>query len=78
MLTRAQQKDQDIQKQILAQLVTLAAAQKVPVDPENPVHTIEQQFLVDTREGVPKYSKKQPNPKPLSNGIDPTFESWRL
>ena len=78
MLTRARQKDQDIQKQILAQLATLAAAQKAPVDPKNPVRTIEQQAPVDTREGVPKYSKKQPDPKPLSDGIDPTFESWRL
>ena len=75
MLTRARQKDQDIQKQILAQLATLAAAQKAPVDPKNPVRTIEQQAPVDTREGVLKYSKKQPNLKPLSNGIDPTFES---
>src|SRR5438045_6677500 len=26
----------------------------------------------------PDISKKQPNPQPLSDGVDPTFESWKI
>jgi hypothetical protein len=64
-LTQGRKDDQETLKRILDQLATLAIAQ---VAQQNTVHSIE-------RDDTPKYSKKQPDPSPLSNGVDPTFES---
>jgi hypothetical protein len=79
-LTQGRKDDQDTLKLILEQLATLAAAQ---VAQQNPVHSIERDDSSSTsisgsRDRTPKYSKKQPDLNPLSNGNDPTFESWKL
>jgi hypothetical protein len=39
------------------------------MDRETPLSTVSQSH---------KYSKKLPDPMPLSDGVDPTFESWRI
>src|SRR3982074_2714806 len=64
--------------QILAQLAALTAAQ-TPL-PQDYVHSVERgtSISTDTQDRIPRYSKKQPDPQPLSDGIDPTFESWKL
>src|SRR5438477_5670083 len=62
---------------ILVQLTALTAAQ-TPL-PQDPVHSVERDasILTDTQDRIPRYSKKQPDPQPLSDGVD-TFESWKL
>src|SRR5438045_7084490 len=78
MLTRYQRNDQDMLGQILTQLTALTAAQ-TPLS-WHPVHSVEQDASIstDTQDRIPRYSKKQPDPQPLSDGVDPTFESWKL
>jgi hypothetical protein len=73
MLTQARKDDQDMMRQILDRLATLATAQ------QNPVRSIERDTPSTTAsQDQPKCSKKLPDPVPLSNGVDPTFESWKL
>jgi hypothetical protein len=77
-LTQGRKDDQDTLKLILEQLATLAEAQ---VAQQNTVRSIEQDnpnALILESHDRPKYSKKQPDPTPLSDGVDPTFKSWRL
>ena len=65
-------------EQILAQLTALTAAQ-TPL-PQDPVCSVERDASIstDTQDRIARYSKKQPDPQPLSDGVDPTFESWKL
>jgi hypothetical protein len=74
-LTRGWRDDQEIMRQILDQVATLtAAAQQNPIRPtrrDSPSST-------DTQDRALKYSKKQPDLVPLSDGTDPTFKSWKL
>jgi len=78
-LTRDRKGDQKILGQILAQLTALSAAQ-AQTPPQGTVHSVERDtpLSTSTQERPLRYSKKQPDPQPLSNGIDPTFESWKL
>lgn len=79
-LTQARKDDQETLKLILEQIATLAAAQTAQASQQNPVRSIERDTssATESLDRSPKYSKKQPDPNPLSNGIDPTFESWKL
>src|SRR5436190_9438108 len=76
-LTQACKDDQQTLKLILEQLATLAAAQAAQ---QNVVHTVEHvdTAVTGSQDWTPKYLKKQPDPNPLSDGTDPTFESWKL
>ena len=76
-LTQGRKDDQETLRLILEQLATLAAAQ---VAQRNIVSSTERDDIPSTgsQDRNPKYSKKQPDPKPLSDGVDPTFESWKL
>src|SRR5436190_19248443 len=76
-LTQAHKDDQQTLKLILEQLATLAAAQAAQ---QNVVRTVEHvnAAITGSQDRTPKYSKKQPDPNPLSDRTDPTFESWRL
>ena len=84
-LVQGRRDDQGTLKLILDQLATLAAAQ-VPqqttqqATQQDPVRSIERDDVSSSgsQDRTPKYSKKQPDPPPLSNGVDPTFESWKL
>jgi hypothetical protein len=64
-------------KQLLQQLATRDGAhvQSLP-----PLPTIEQDHgtPVSDFSYSAKFSKKRPDPKELSDGVDPTFESWRI
>jgi hypothetical protein len=73
-LTRGRRDDQEMMRHILDQVATLTAAAQ-----QNPIRSTERDSpSTDNQDRTPKYSKKQPDPVPLSNGIDPTFESWKL
>jgi hypothetical protein len=79
-LTQARRDDQDTLRLILEQLATLAAAQAAQ---QTPVRFVERDDSSNTsnlgsQDRTPRYSKKQPDPNPLSDGADPTFESWKL
>jgi hypothetical protein len=76
-LTQAHKDDQETLRRVLEQLATLAAAQ---VAQQNPVRSVERDdtSTMGSQDRTPKYSKKQPDPTPLSDGVDPTFESWKL
>src|SRR5438552_6672441 len=65
-------------ERILVQITALTAAQ-TPL-PQDPVRSVERDASIstDTQDRIPRYSKKQPDPQPLSDGVDPTFESWKL
>ena len=78
-LTRGRKDDQNILGRILAQVTALSAAQ-AQNPPQGTVLSVERDtpMSTNTQSGPPRYSKKQPDPQPLSNGIDPTFESWKL
>ena len=78
VLTRDQRNDRDMLERILVQLTALTAAQ-TPL-PQDPVRSVERDASIstDTQDRIPRYSKKQPDPQPLSDGVDPTFESWKL
>jgi hypothetical protein len=45
----------------------------VPLSPAHPDNT-----SVATSSYTAQWSKKRPDPKELSDGVDPTFESWRI
>src|SRR5204862_830274 len=69
--------DQQTLKLILEQLATLAVAQAAQ---QNVVRTVEHvdAAITGSQDWTPKYSKKQPDPNPLSDRTDPTFKSWKL
>lgn len=77
-LARDQINDRDMLGQILAQLTALTATQ-TPL-PQDHIRFAERDTSIstDAQDRIPRYSKKQPDPQPLSDGIDPTFESWKL
>jgi len=77
-LAQGRRDDRETLRLILDQLATLAAAQVSQEDP--PLRSTERDTLSssENQDRAQKYSKKQPDPAPLSNGINPTFESWKL
>jgi len=77
-LTQARLDDQETLRQVLEQLATLAAAQAAQLN-THLVRSVERDDTsTGSQDGTPKYSKKFPDPDPLSDGADPTFESWKL
>jgi hypothetical protein len=79
-IARDRKDDRDLLGQILAQLTALTSAQTAQTPPQIAVHSIERDTSIstNTQDRTPRYSKKQPDPQPLSDRIDPTFESWKL
>ena len=79
-LSQGRKDDQETLKLILEQLATLAAAQGAQQNTIRSIRSIERDDTSTTgsQDRPLKYSKKQPNPAPLSNGVNPTFESWKL
>jgi hypothetical protein len=78
-MTQARKDDQTTMRQMMEQLATLAAA-LVAQQTQNPVRSVERDdsSTLGSQDRTQKYSKKLPDPERLSDGVDPTFESWRL
>jgi hypothetical protein len=79
-MTQDRRDDRETIRQVVEQLATLAAA-LVAQQNQNPVRSVEQDnssSITEPQDRTQKYSKKLPDPERLSDGVDPTFESWRL
>jgi hypothetical protein len=79
-MTQDRKDDQETLRQIMEQLATLAAA-LVAQQTQNPVRSVERDdssTITESQGRTQKYLKKLPDPERLSDGVDPTFESWRL
>jgi septal ring factor EnvC (AmiA/AmiB activator) len=78
-ITQDREDDQETLREVVEQLATIAAA-LVAQQNQNPVRSVERDDTptLGPQERTKKYSKKLPDPERLSNGVDPTFESWRL
>ena len=75
-LTQARNDDQETLKQVLDQLAKLAAAQR---SQDNLIRSEERDDISTTGfQGRTRYSKKLPDPPELSEGDNPTYESWKL
>jgi hypothetical protein len=69
------QTDQEIIAQLRAQIEALTAMISTPEDPV--ARTIERDTSA-TITTITKYSKKRPDPPIFTDGVDPTFESWKI
>jgi hypothetical protein len=75
------QTDQEIIAQLQAQINALTAMLPAPED--SVARTIERDTPATTTTapehlGSTKYSKKRPDPPIFTDGVDPTFESWKI
>jgi hypothetical protein len=85
-LTENQRRTEDALGQILQQLTALrnpGTQSPTSHSPQNPEHTSDRDTLdIDSvgrsSSASHKYSKKLPDPRPLSNGTDPEFQSWKI
>src|SRR5258706_6502070 len=85
-LTENQRRTEDALGQILQQLTALrnpGTQSPMSHSPQNADHTNDRDTLDIDSVGRSsstshKYSKKLPDPRPLSNGIDPEFQSWKI
>jgi hypothetical protein len=82
--TSAQQADVSATlKGLLTQFETMQAALTQLVS-QRPIPSVERSSRLSSETPVslqrdkPHYSKRQPDPLPLDNGENPTFESWKL
>ena len=75
------QTDQETIAQLRAQISALTALLPAPEDPVARTADRDTPATIMTTSdysGPVKYSKKRPDPPVFTNGIDPTFESWRI
>jgi Zinc knuckle len=75
------QTDQETIAQLRAQISALTALLPAPEDPvarSNERDTPATIMTTSDYSGPVKYSKKRPDPPVFTNGIDPTFESWKI
>ena len=75
------QTDQELIAQLRAQIDALTAMLPAPED--SVARTIERDTPATTtttheHSGSAKYSKKRPDPPVFTDGVDPTFESWKI
>ena len=72
-----EQTDQELITQLRAYIEALTAMLSTPEDLV--VRTIERDTpATTTHSGTEKYSKKRPNPPIFTDGVDLTFESWKI
>lgn len=75
------QTEQETITQLRAQIAALTALLPTPEDPvarTNNRDTPATMMTTSDYSGPAKYSKKRPDPPVFTNGIDPTFESWKI
>jgi hypothetical protein len=75
------QTGQETIAQLRAQISALTAMLPAPEDPvvrTNERDTPATIMSTSSYSGPAKYSKKRPDPPVFTNGIDPTFESWKI
>jgi Zinc knuckle len=81
----SEQSQGQIDQETIAQLrAQIAALTELLPTPENPVVRTNEPdtpatiMTTSDYSGPAKYSKKRPDPPVFTNGIDPTFESWKI
>jgi Zinc knuckle len=75
-MAQERQADREQITQLLTQIAALTAANQAIPSIERDTPSMES--TATSRSNDTKYSKKRPDPPVFTDGVDPTFESWRI